>query len=163
MGDNGKVVQWGVEPIRNECNQAAEYGWYLQGSTAIFTWSPWLATVHKSIALLSKIWIELPTIHWAETEMPLEEVVKSLAMQPTQKKQLKNLSGPGVKNYFETWNHRVYCQERTAYCKINSRSKQEQKRGINFFQASGHCVYRCYTTVLTSEFENTVVFLFESR
>ena len=28
--------------------------------------------------------------------MPLEEVVKSLAMQPTQK-QLKNLSGPGVK------------------------------------------------------------------
>ena len=29
MGDNGttrKVVQWGVEPIRNERNQAAEYG-----------------------------------------------------------------------------------------------------------------------------------------
>ena len=29
MGDNGtttKVVQWGVEPIRNERNQAADYG-----------------------------------------------------------------------------------------------------------------------------------------
>ena len=61
MGDNGtttKVVQWGVEPIRNERNQAAEYGWYLQGSTAILTSSPRLATVHKYCTSIQKMdWI----------------------------------------------------------------------------------------------------------